>query len=638
MYTCNILIVSLCFSNILLASSSVTGGISPYLYSWSNGESNSSIDSLITGIYTLLVTDSNQCIAQANIEIYEPSQLGLALTTTQLLCYGDSNGIANCIVTGGTPQYSYSWSNGETSQNIENLIGGLYTVTVTDANYCSVIGTVEITSVNQPLELNYSTINNHCFGNNTGSIYTTISGGTPPYQYDWGHNIHDVNLIELHAGTYSLTVSDANNCKIQSVIPITEPSKLTCSLPNDTKVCKNSDFNIQSSTQGGTAPYQFYWNTGNITDNITVNINDSSYYSITVTDANACIATDQINIKTYNMPNLISTANFDTVCPGNPVLISSQINGGAKPYTYTINGDIANISQTVYPNQVNNYITQIVDACGNTASANINIYTYNIPQISISSDVLQGCPPLVVNFNDGSGITNANYNWTFGNNDNNYNNSNNPTHIFDESGIYNVSLEITTKEGCKIQQTINNMITVFSKPEAMFEVNTEVVNFIKPSVDFINLSSENYYNFWYFGDGNMSNETNPYHSFSQIGEYNIMLIVESENGCVDSVKHHIKVKDEFTLYVPTAFSPDGDGINDTFKAVGNGIDTDNFHIAIYDRWGEIIWESNDIEREWNASAKNNNQTVQNGTYKWLIICKDFNGNEHTKSGNVTIIR
>ena len=130
-------------------------------------------------------------------------------------------------------------------------------------------------------------------------------------------------------------------------------------------------------------------------------------------------------------------------------------------------------------------------------------------------------------------------------------------------------------------------------------------------------------------------------SLSQLftnGEYDVLLITETEHGCIDSVKHHITVQDEFTIYIPTAFSPDGDAINDGFRATGNGIDLDNYYIAVYDRWGEVIWTSTDLYEEWKGTAKGNNKTVQNGTYKWLVICKDFSGVEHTKSGNVTVIR
>ena len=251
---------------------------------------------------------------------------------------------------------------------------------------------------------------------------------------------------------------------------------------------------------------------------------------------------------------------------------------------------------------------------------------------------MQGCPPLTVNFNEGSNVNGAIYNWSFGQIDeNNYTSGSNPTHIFDQSGIYNVSLEVITDDGCRVQQTITNMITVFPQPEAMFEATPDVISFIEPTVEFTNLSTYNYNNYWHFGDGEMSDFINPYHDYKNMGEYEVMLVTESENGCLDTVYHHITVQDEFTLYVPTAFSPDGDGINDSFRAIGHGIDLDNYFIAVYDRWGEVIWETTDLFEEWKGTAKNNAKPVQNGTYKWLVVCKDFNGVKHTKSGNVTVI-
>ena len=599
---------------------------------------NQEVHQLQVGSYTVTITNEHNCTSINTVAITQPTELNLETNSTDVICFGDNNGSINISVSGGIQPYSYTWNNGETSQNINNLTGGLYTVTITDANNCTINNSIQVFSIAAPLELSYQTNNNPCFGYNQGSINTTVVGGTPPYNYNWGHNSHDSILINLYTSSYSLTVSDANNCSVNAVIPITEPNKLVSSLGEDQKICKNTDLLIQSSTQGGIAPYLYSWNTGSIFDNITINISDSTSFSITVTDANNCTASDIISINTFNLPNIYTTSNIDTVCPGDPVIITSNINVDASPYTYTVNGNLANIEQTVYPHQINTYLTQVTDACGNIANSQASIYTYNIPTLAISSDILKGCPPLTVNFNEASNINNATYNWSFGNNDNNHTGVNNPIHTFSQTGIYDVSLEVTTEQNCKIQQTITGMIEVYIKPEAMFEATPELVSFINPIIEFNNYSTNNYNNYWYFGDGKMSSTASPVHEFSNIGVYNITLIVESVHGCLDSVFNQVEVKDEFTLYVPTAFSPDGDGINDSFSAIGNGIDTDNFMLRVYDRWGEIIWESSDLYQQWNGTAKNRNNIVQNGTYKWLIICKDFNGIEYTKSGNVTVIR
>ena len=118
----------------------------------------------------------------------------------------------------------------------------------------------------------------------------------------------------------------------------------------------------------------------------------------------------------------------------------------------------------------------------------------------------------------------------------------------------------------------------------------------------------------------------------------VELIAISNYGCKDTAEHLIRVKDIFTLYVPTAFSPDNDGINDFFFTTGTGIDTDNFNLKVYDRWGEIIWQTNDYFAKWDGRAKGGEKLVEIGTYTWLVTCKDFEKNEHQKMGTVTVIR
>jgi len=620
-------------------SVNIQGGVEPYSILWSNGDTATTISNLYAGDYSVTVSDSNACSVSADVEIIQPSKLELHFDVNPILCYGYTDGSISVDIEGGTPGYSILWSTGDTSSNIYNLSGGMYYLTVSDENNCQVSDSVEMTTVGQALSISYVTVDNPCFGDNKGEIHINVTGGTPPYTYDWGHNIHDTSRFNLYAGDYSLTVSDANNCSTTAVIPVNQPNKLYISLPEDTKICKNISFDIQSSVTGGTPPYQYYWNTGNVADNISVSVSDSALYSVTVTDGNNCIAFDEIKINTYNLPELFSSADKDTVCPGNPVEISSRIIGGKTPLEYTINGDIADLHQIVYPYQTNYFEIKVKDACGNTANDSIYIYTYDIPALSISSDIVAGCPPLTVHFNENINSEYNFYNWSFGNSMNaDYSNEQNPVYTFEQSGIYDVSLEVVTKEGCRIQQTINEMINVYNKPEAMFYASPEVVSIIEPVVSFENISTDNYNNYWYFGDGEMSSDENPVHNYQKIGEYDIMLVVENENGCVDSVYHHVSVKDEFTIYAPTAFSPDGDGINDGFKLVGNGIDTDNFILRIYNRWGELIWDTSDLFEEWKGTSKNGEQIVQSGTYKWLVICRDFNGVEYTKSGNVTLVR
>ena len=146
-----------------------------------------------------------------------------------------------------------------------------------------------------------------------------------------------------------------------------------------------------------------------------------------------------------------------------------------------------------------------------------------------------------------------------------------------------------------------------------------------------------------FGDGDSSISKNPSHKFPEVGIYNTELIVESANGCRDTTNYLISIVDEYTFYAPTAISPDNDGINENFYITGTNISSKDFHLFIYNRWGEIIFETtmynpeNPSQYSWNGKVKNNT-TAPVGVYTWLVKYKNTNGVSHDKTGSVTLIR
>ncbi len=191
-------------------SVSVTGGTPTYTYSWNNGMSQSSIQSLGPGTYSLTVTDNNQCTAvYSNIQITEPDDLLLNFSATHNQCPGDMLASASIQVYGGYAPYSYQWETGQTSQTISNLSGGYYNITVTDANMCQKVDSVLIMSPTAFVN-NYSIIKDSI--NGTATINNNIVGGTPPYQYAWSNGYSTEDLVNIEAGVYYLTVTDAINC------------------------------------------------------------------------------------------------------------------------------------------------------------------------------------------------------------------------------------------------------------------------------------------------------------------------------------------------------------------------------------------------------------------------------------------
>ena len=234
------------------------------------------------------------------------------------------------------------------------------------------------------------------------------------------------------------------------------------------------------------------------------------------------------------------------------------------------------------------------------------------------------------------------YHWDFGDNEN-LSLAKNPVHIYTHSGIFTVTLTVTSIYGCKNIVQYTDWITVWPKPEAHFVWNPEFASVIEPVVTFTNMTVNGLPYIWSFGDGDSSNIVNPVHKFPGAGTYSVELVAISDKGCLDTVVYPVDILDEWTFYAPTAFSPDNDIKNDYFFAVAHGIKETGFYLAVFDRWGEVIWETTQYSEltekteKWDGKAKNN-KIVPVGTYTWLAKFKDFRGTEHEVTGGVTVIR
>ncbi|CCH51821.1 adhesin AidA-related [Fibrisoma limi BUZ 3] len=313
----------------------VNGGTTPYLYSWSNGATTEDLSGLLAGVYSVTVTDANLCTAITSVTITQPPALTLALAEQDVLCNGGATGSINLTVTGGTPAYTYRWSNGTTTEDLSGLVAGVYSVTVNDANSCTATGTLVI---NQPTALTVveTSQNVRCFGGNEGAIQLAVSGGTQPYTYQWSNGATSQNLTGLIAGVYSVTVADANGCTQAVSETITQPTALSLSAQTTNVRCfGGQDGTINVTVTGGTAPYQFEWADGTATEDRQGLV--AGTYSLTVTDANNCVTSLSITIS--QPPALALQAQIQPVaCAGGATgAISLTVSGGTGPYSYSWN-------------------------------------------------------------------------------------------------------------------------------------------------------------------------------------------------------------------------------------------------------------------------------------------------------------
>jgi gliding motility-associated-like protein len=632
----------------------VKGGTGAYTYSWTpGGGTNVTATSLTAGGYTVTVTDANGCTATATGTLTQPTAITLAAAGFPATCYNSPNGQATVIPSGGAGGYGYLWTpSGNTTANANNLTAGSYTVHVTDANGCFHDTTVVVTSPPQLRDSITATVNVLCHGSNNGSLTVGSKGGTGAYTYNWTNGQTAATATNLTAGSYTVHITDANGCSDSAVGAITEPTALT--LTTTTKhICIGQSATLTPGYGGGTPAYTYNWTPNtNLSCNTCANPIASptvtTVYSVTVTDANGCIIGPVKDSVIVNPPLTVAATKPATLCPGSSAPLNAVANGGDGNYTYTWS-PAAGLSctgctnPTATPTVTTTYTVVVNDACGSpVAKDSITITVNPLPVVNFSADTLQGCVPICVNFTDLSTISSGSitgWNWNFG--DGGTSISQNPHHCYNNPGTYDVTLTVTSNGGCTTTLTIKKMINVYSYPVANFVLGPQPATVLDPTIIFTDKSTDAYGIaswLWTFGDplDVPSVQQNPTYKYPDTGTYCATLRVTNIHGCMDSITECLVISPVFTLYIPDAFSPNADGKNDIFLAQGTFVH--NFKMYIFDRWGMLLFTSDDIYKGWPGTVHNGTKLCQEDTYVYLITCQDNFDNNHSYIGKVTLLR
>ena len=526
-------------------------GYNPYTYEWSSGGNDSIEDFLPAGNYTVTITDIIGCEKIVDANITQPPEIEAVISDIQnTLCGVNTEvGSISTSVSGGTPGYSYIWSNGQTTSEAINLGFGDYTVTITDNNGCDTILTAHVDDPSD-LEISTTEVDATCFGYCDGTAQVIIDvPSSSPYIYEWSTGDNTNNISNLCVGNYHVYVYDADTCRRENWITVSSPDDIDLVINSAGIICHNDYATAFADViSGGTPDYNYIWSTGE-TGQIINNLTEGTY-AVSVIDDHGC--RDSTDITFVNPPLFVNdTASTpvacDAACNGVGTVISS---GGVPEYSYLWdNGDTDSSSYNLCPGW--HYVT-VTDAngCRDSLEVNIDISTEGLGVVAWADNyVVYNDESTIIRTIDGDNYT---YNWA-------------PTETLNDYTLQNP--------------------TASPKVTTMYTVT-----------------------------------------------------VTDEYGCknIDTVLITVKelICGEPYIYVPNAFTPNGDGKNDILYAYGDIID--ELYFAVYDRWGELMFETEDISKGWDGTYMGKKLDPAVFVYYIKAICRDKE--TFIKRGNVTLLR
>jgi gliding motility-associated-like protein len=401
-----------------------------------------------------------------------------------------------------------------------------------------------------------------------------------------------------------------------------------------TIACPGDPINLTTNVSGGVTPYQFTWSTGETTSSI--NFTPTSTQTINVQVSDACSSSPTsasiiVNVPQYP-PITISVSNDLTeICPYLPQDFGVIASGGTGAYNYqwTANGlpfDVTD-SISVAPGISTNYVISVSDNCGNVAIDSI-LYTITSPPLSVQTNgPLQICPgdSAFVFVTASGGFGNYYYLWT---------QTNQTTNGIWVKPVSTTSFFVQVSDECQTFYVTGVAVVQVVKPMADFWLMTHYPT-ENLSTSFLNQSQNAWAYVWDFGDGSANSFlVNPTHIYTAPGDYLVTLVATDQKGCSDSVSKWITVIPERYIYFPNSFTPDGDGCNEFFYGAFTGLMSGHFYL--YNRWGELVFESRDLNFKWDGTFQG--VPVQIGTYSWYFVYEIGKGIFEDLSGHVTVIR
>jgi gliding motility-associated-like protein len=588
-------------------------------YTWSSGLtatgiSTASANPTTIGVNNYTVTGtSNGCSSNALFSIVVNDIPSISVNNATI-CNGQSATLT------GTPNLAagtYSWNSGETTQSItvSPSSNTTYTVTYT-LNGCSNTGsgTVQVNPI-PTVTVNDATV---CAGTSATLTATPdLVGGTYLWQPS-GTTNQSINVSPASTTSYTVTYTLAG-CSVTGSGNV-NANPIPAVAVSSTTICngQNATLSATPNPAGGT----YNWDNGQTTQNINVSPSSTTSYTVTYS-LNGCSNNDIAQVTVNPIPTVTISPNPAVICVGQNITLTANPSSVGGTYNW-LPGNVQSPTIIVSPNISTTYtVVYALQGCSNSATNAVTVIS--LPSITLSNATI--CEGETATIGAVGNPLGGTYLWQP---------SGATTQSITDNPSSTTTYTVTYTMACSNSATAS--IQVHALPTIGISIPDDTVTIANATINFTNTTSGAVAYVWNFGDNASSNNTstavNPSHTYTEEGIYCVELIATNSIGCADTTTLCLLVTPEFAFYIPNAFSPNGDNVNDTFY--GKGVNIAKFEMSIFDRWGMLLFSSDDINKHWDGTYKS--VMSQQDVYVYVVKLKDNKGEIHNYKGEVTLVR
>jgi gliding motility-associated-like protein len=610
------------------AIANASGGTPAYNYSWSPlGGTGQTGSPLPAGTYNCTITDAKGCKTISSVTINEPSALSIVTSSGSVSCYSGSNGTTSANASGGTAPYAYAWTPiGGNAANAAGLAAGNYTCTITDSKGCTA---QSIVTVAQPAAFTFLNVVTpvNCNGNTNGAATVTPSGGALPYTYSWTPVVSSTQSISgVGAGTYTCIITDSSGCSFSAPVVITQPNQLTAGTSGIDISCNGlTDGSASINPNGGTIPYAYSWSPGGATTQNLSGLAKGSYTCL-VTDFNGCTVSSVITISEPSAINLSLSAGIVSCFGGTNGIDTASATGGTGTLTYSWT-PTGGTGYTASGLSAGTYTCTVKDGNGCTV-----VKTVTMAQNAVINANSSVNPANCLAHNGSASVAPSggkgpyHYTWSPGG-------ATTATISSLPSGTF--ACTITDTLGCSVQVSV--VVPNVPGPISAYFGTSVLVGTAPLPVNFTDSSKGGPVSWsWDFGDQTTGTGPNPSHTYTVAGIYQVTETVRDANGCTSTYTITLDVNPlPSWIKVPNVFTPNGDGVNDNWQVLYQGIKT--FNAKIYDRWGVYLAELLSPAAGWDGHTLGGSTCVP-GTYFYMIHAEGIDGKIYDFQGYMMMIR